>query len=390
MSIAPSHIADINGYIYFSPKTTGQVGKAIKIHTQLLLDFMLSVDLKTAAGQAVVHDIESLRALANTSVVNVPPPMGGRKDSAKHTAQLSAVHKKVNALAQHVDLKRERPFITNNVRVFYYINQKEGDQHPTVYINELQIRARDLTKGGFYEERATGYGRTSLKEIEPQTLEGKSIYISAALGDVDKAFKQAKQVTNVKLPTLFFVDDESSECLATYHARKLNDSAKKLVYQLAQTLQKNATKKANWLVEGEGAIVLSHALEKVGSPLASHKFTLVNPKGNIPKLVQLLEAKKVQLIGNFMQLVGNLPSYPGAMVSLGSRGNELLDKLSALPPSSSATAQVSLRQYMRNGMLDYLGRIVATPALNQLVNLPSEARQSKQTFLDICQRGAKA
>lgn len=62
MSIAPSHIADINGYIYFSPKTTGQVGKAIKIHTQLLLDFMLSVDLKTASGQAVVNDIESLRA----------------------------------------------------------------------------------------------------------------------------------------------------------------------------------------------------------------------------------------------------------------------------------------------------------------------------------------
>jgi hypothetical protein len=76
MSIAPSHIADINGYIYFSHKTTGQVGKAIKIHTQLLLDFILSVDLKTAAGQAVVHDIESLRALANTFVVNVPPPHG--------------------------------------------------------------------------------------------------------------------------------------------------------------------------------------------------------------------------------------------------------------------------------------------------------------------------
>jgi|GEM_PF-2397551 len=386
MSIAPSHIADINGYIYFSPKTTGQVGKAIKIHTQLLLDFMLSVDLKTASGQAVVQDIESLRALANTSVVNIPPPMGGRRDSARHTAQMSNVHKKVNALAQHVDLKRERPFITNNVRVFYYINQKEGDQHPTVYINELQIRARDFTLGGFYEEQR-GAWSSELKKVEPQSLQNKTICVNAAIGGVPKAYSLAKELTKVKNPTLFFVDEESSECFATYHARKLNESAKKLVDKLAQTIQKSATNTAQWYVEGEGAIVLTHALEKVGAQLASHKVTLVNAKGNIPKLVQMLEAKKVELIGNFMQLDGNLPSYAGAIVSLASHGNQLLDKIRALPPSSSAKAHNSLRHYMRNGMVDYLGRIVATPELQMVNNLPSQARQSKQTFLEISQRG---
>lgn len=387
MSIAPSHIADINGYIYFSPKTTGQVGKAIKIHTQLLLDFMLSVDLQSPFGQSVVHDIESLRALANTSVVNIPPPMGGRRDSARHTAQMSNVHKKVNALAQHVDLKRERPFITNNVRVFYYINQKEDDQHPTVYINELQIRARDFTLGGFYEEQRGGWIKGELKKIEPQNLQDKTIYLNAAIDGVKKAFDQAKQITKSQAPTLFFIDEESSECLATYHARKLNESAKKLVDKLAQTIQKSATNKAQWYIEGEGAIVLTHALEKVGAQLASHKVTLVNPKGNIPKLVQMLEAKKVELIGNFMQLDGNLPSYAGAIVSLASHGNQLLDKIRALPPSSSAKAHNSLRHYMRNGMVDYLGRIVATPELQKVNNLPSQARQSKQTFLEISQRG---
>ncbi|MFO1367379.1 MAG: hypothetical protein U1F46_00170 [Marinagarivorans sp.] len=387
MSIAPSHIADINGYIYFSPKTTGQVGKAIKIHTQLLLDFMLSVDLKTAAGQAVVNDIESLRALANTSVVNIPPPMGGRRDSPPHTAQMSKVHKKVNALAQHVDLKRERPFITNNVRVFYYINQKEGDQHPTVYINELQIRAREFAPGGFYEEQKDYYSRAEIKKIEPQTLQDKTIYLNAAIGGVKKAYDQAKHITKAKKPILFFVDEESSECLATYHARKLNDSAKKLVDKLAQTIQKSATHKAQWYIDGEGAIVLTHALEKVGAQLASHKVTLVNPKGNIPKLVQMLEAKKVELIGNFMQLDGSLPSYPGAIVSLASHGNQLLDKIRALPPSSSAKAHNALHHYMRSGMVDYLGQIVAKPELQKVNNLPSQARQSKQTFLEICQRG---
>ena len=387
MSIAPSHIADINGYIYFSPKTTGQVGKAIKIHTQLLLDFMLSVDLQSPFGQSVVHDIESLRALANTSVVNVPPPMGGRKDSAKHTAQLSAVHKKVNALAQHVDLKRERPFITNNVRVFYYINQKEGDQHPTVYINELQIRAREFSPGGFYEEQKGWYTNATIKPIEPQNLQDRTIYLNAAVDGVKTAYDQAKHITKSQKPTLFFIDEESSECLATYHARKLNESAKKLVDKLAQTIQKGATNKAQWYVEGEGAIVLTHALEKVGAQLASHKVTLVNPKGNIPKLIQLLESKKVQLIGNFMQLDGSLPSYPGAIVSLASYGNQLLDKIRTLPPSSSAKANNSLHHYMRNGMVDYLGRIVATPELQKVNNLPSQARQNKQTFLEICQRG---
>lgn len=387
MSIAPSHIADINGYIYFSPKTTGQVGKAIKIHTQLLLDFMLSVDLQSPFGQSVVHDIESLRALANTSVVNIPPAMGGRRDSPRHTAQMSNVHKKVNALAQYVDLKRERPFITNNVRVFYYINQKEGDQHPTVYINELQIRARDLTVGGFYEEQKGGWTKGELKKIEPLNLQDKTIYINAAKDGVKKALDQAKHITKSQKPTLFFVDEESNECLTTYHARKLNEAAKNLVDKLTQTIQKCASHKAQWYIEGEGAIVLTHALEKVGAQLASHKVTLVNPKGNIPKLVQLLESKKVQLIGNFMQLDGNLSSYPGAIVSLASHGNQLLDKIRALPPSSSAKAHNSLHHYMRNGMVDYLGKIVATPELQKVNNLPSQARQSKQTFLEICQRG---
>jgi hypothetical protein len=387
MSIAPSHIADINGYIYFSSKTTGQVGKSIKIHIQLLLDFMLSIDLQSPFGQSVVHDIESLRALANTSVVNIPPPMGGRRDSPRHTAQMSTLHKKVNALAQHVDLKRERPFITNNVRVFYYINQKEGDQHPTVYINELQIRARDFTLGGFYEEQRGSFTKGELKKFEPQNLQDKTIYVNAAKDGVKKAYDQAKQITKAQKPTLFFIDEESSECLATYHARKLNESAKKLVDKLAQSIQKSATNKAHWYVEGEGAIVLTHALEKVGAQLASHKVTLVNPKGNIPELVQLLEAKKVELIGNFMQLDGNLPSYSGAIVSLASHGNQLLDKIKALPPSNSAKAHNSLHQYMRSGMVDYLGRIVATPELQKVNNLPSQARQSKQTFLEICQRG---
>lgn len=313
--------------------------------------------------------------------------MGGRKDSAPHTAQLSAVHKKVNALAQYVDLKRERPFITNNVRVFYYINQKEGDQHPTVYINELQIRARELAPGGFYEEQKDYYSKAEIKKIEPQNLQDKTICLNAAPGGAQKAYALAKALTNVKKPILYFIDEESSECLAAYHSRKLNDSAKKLVDKLAQTIQKSASNKAQWYIEGEGAIVLTHALEKVGAQLASHKVTLVNPKGNIPKLVQLLEAKKVELIGNFIQLDGNLHSYSSSIVSLATYGNQLLDKIRTLQPSNSAKANNSLHHYMRSGMVDYLGRIVATPELQKLDSLPSQARQNKLTFLEICQRG---
>ncbi len=167
MSIASNHIKDIDGYIFFSPKTTGQVGKPVKIHSNLLIDFMLSVDPKTADGQAVIRDINNLRSFANTVTSGIPKPKGGTGDRDGHKARMQSLYNILDATAKQMSLKRERSFLTTNVRVYYFIDQKPGDAYPTVYINEVQVRAGDVSKqGGFYENGISRYGRKEIVKKE--------------------------------------------------------------------------------------------------------------------------------------------------------------------------------------------------------------------------------
>src|SRR5690606_32513321 len=179
MSAAPTHIIDINGYIFFSPKTIGQIGKPIKIHASLLVDFLLSVDPKTADGQSVIRDIESLRAFANTDVGGIIRPTD-LKGETSHQNLLRKIHATLTSMVQNTNIKRERPFITKNVRVFYYINQRPGDSYRTVYINEIQIRAKDVAQAGGIHEISERRGGSIVEKTERSDLNGRSVYLSGA------------------------------------------------------------------------------------------------------------------------------------------------------------------------------------------------------------------
>ena len=59
----PSHIKDIDGYVFFSDRTKGSSGKPVKIHVSLFMDFLSAVDTESHDGRAVVFDIEGLKKL---------------------------------------------------------------------------------------------------------------------------------------------------------------------------------------------------------------------------------------------------------------------------------------------------------------------------------------
>src|SRR5690606_118209 len=120
--------------------------------------FLLSVDPKTADGQAIIRDIESLRSFANTDIGGIVRPKDIEGGPA-HKKRLENIHATLNSMVQNTNIKRERPFITKNVRVYYYIDQRPGDAYRTVYINEIQVRAKDVADaGGIYETFVKKFG----------------------------------------------------------------------------------------------------------------------------------------------------------------------------------------------------------------------------------------
>lgn len=386
---SPKHIQDIDGFIFFSPKTQGHVGKPVKVHTSLFVDFMLSVDPNTADGQTVIRDLESLRTLAKVDVGGIREPMPGRNDGVRHQQRLRTVHKTLNSMAVQMGLKRERPFLTKNVRAYYHIHQGKGDQYPTVYINEIQIRAKEAEyEGGFYELSAGRRGTSNnLRKMENCRLDQRSVYVSGASESPTDSMKNAAKVLNTPDPTLFYCPTEVRESLTAYKSNRFNGASKKLIDDLAATLQKNSTGSVKWVVDSEGAALLSHALTKINTPLEKHRFEFVNAIGDIPALLDNLKRLKAKTDGQFMSIdYSNKLSAMGSMLSHVKNKRAILERLADMPASSSKiTIQNQANALLRATMIANLSTPINNKTLANLASLPAKLRNSKKTFVEILQ-----
>jgi len=387
MSVAPTHIVDINGYIFFSPKTIGYAGKPIKIHASLLIDFLLSVDPKTADGQAIIRDIESLRSFANTDIGGIVRPKDIEGGPA-HKKRLENIHATLNSMVQNTNIKRERPFITKNVRVYYYIDQRPGDAYRTVYINEIQVRAKDVADaGGIYETFVKKFG-TSVEKSGQTDLEGRSVYVSGAEKTPADAMQRAKEATQLKTPILFFVPEQAAETLTVYRGNRPAKDLQQLTNELTNIIQKNATNRVTWTVEAEGASLLDRALKQVTGSLKTHTFNFINAQGNLPRLVQSLKDKSVDLTGQFMRMdYTRKKSLTGAVVSTAKYKNALASQLLELSGSQSKVPTQQVGDVITGlGMAHELGRAMNNTKINQILKLPQALRGSKMTFVDVLTR----
>lgn len=359
----PLHIKDNAGYVFFSARTVGVTGKPVKIHSSLFIDFFCAVDPTTHDGQAIIRDIENLKVLARPNTIQPIPLPQGSASTARHNAQMQKVRTLNNAMAG----KQERSLVTKNVRVFYHIHQNAGDVCPTVYISEVQVlHEGKSTIGGLYE-----YKNRRTEKTERRDLNEKLVMISSASESPSEAMKSAlKSLGNNA--ALFFNPKFVANDISVIREGRLTQQTRSVVNELAEVLQHNQKNSVGWLVDGEGAAVLSHALKSLSGSLEKHSFRFRNARANLPLLMKELSQRKAQLNGEFI-------SYDGdkvALMAIAVQKQALLKNIGQLP-SPTGYEKITRRNLIKN--IDGLGSVTwAQKATAQ----PEALRSSKATFVN--------
>ena len=253
---------DISEYLFFSPNTKGLSGSPVKIRANLFMDFFCNVDPQTHDGQTVIRDIESLKVFGKTASQNPQVSVPAKKDSDAHKGRLNKINQTLSVLSFNQSISPEKTFYTKNVKVFYRVLQQEGDAFPTVYISDIRVvrEGRDNI-GGLHEFVKTMSG-IQLAKVQNSNLDSKTVFISGACKTAEEAMKLAKEATNLATPALFFCPYRAAEELSIWSKRRLSGSTKDLIKELSDLLQQNQRRSVEWLVVGEGAAVLSHALTR--------------------------------------------------------------------------------------------------------------------------------
>ncbi|HEY6529386.1 MAG TPA: hypothetical protein VIZ65_11880 [Cellvibrionaceae bacterium] len=368
----PTHIKDVGGYIYFSDKTRGLSGKPVKIHTSLFLDFFCALDITTQEGQAVIRDIENLKvnpsAFAKSPPIALPKPRTA--ESPGHVDRMAQVRKNAADMSHQLKIQKETFLVTKNFRVYYHIHQKEEDSTPTVYISELQVihRGQDSV-GGLYQEKSAN-GDLVLSKSAKADLDGKTVFLSGATSSVEAAMEDAKYATGNHSVALFFCPMAVADDLGVWKTNRLTEQTKNLAKELEDTIRNNQTKTVNWLVEAEGAGLLSVAIEKISGSLEKHSFKFNNAKANLPKLLGDLSQHKAQLTGEFIGYQAN----KAALLTIVSQKDALIKQISSL---GAATGYNSItRRYLTQQIASLGGQAAA-----KLAAQPQNLRGSSTTFL---------
>ena len=104
-------------------------------------------------------------------------------------------------------------------------------------------------------------------------------------------------------------------------------------------MQQNQRRSVEWLVVGEGAAVLSHALTKVSGTLEKHSFKFVNTRANLGKLLQDLGQRKAQLPGEFLDYSRDRI----ALLSIAQNSSEVTAQMEHQLPKKTGYDRVSHR-----------------------------------------------
>lgn len=368
----PDHIKDSHGYLFFSANTQGQSGNPVKIHADLFIDFFCNVDPSTHDGQAVIREIESLRAFGKLAGT---PAQAPRKvvGSDRHKNILEKLYKTQDHMRSYQSLARERTVTSKSVKVSFQIDQKAGDKFPTVYISHVKILPKIASNaGGLYEYKGTVTGQGLLKTNNSE-LNNQEVIISKGAEDVQTALDTTETETQAKLPKIFFNPIGIARELTSTNQKNTSQDALNLVNDLTALIQKNSNKTVAWHVEGEGAALLAQAIPMVSGNLANHSFRFVNARTNLPKLLENLSKRKALLPGEFINYTNN----HAALVSIAQHSSELKETLKNLP-SSSGYDQIT-RRYLG----EYLNALGNISSAKNVVSLPSQIRGSSATFVDV-------
>lgn len=358
-----SHIKDIDGYVFFSDRTKGSSGKPVKIHVSLFMDFLSAVDPESHDGRAVVFDIEGLKNSAKANSIT-PLPQPKNSGGAKHESVLARLRNINNIMAG----KSECSLITKNVRIYYHIHQKDGDKCPTVYISEIQAISDSNNKLGGLYENTQSRTKSSLTKKDSVNLEGRTLFVSQAIANTNDAMKEAQYLANDSNPALFFNPLTVVDDLGIWKQSRLTQSTKKLVSELERTIKENQKKKVNWVVQGEGAAVLAHALKNVSGSLESHNFKFNNPRANLPSLLQSLSQKRASLNGEFITHSGDRTS----LLAIASQRQELVAEISGLP------APQGFDNISRRYLVDRISKLGAG---NKTIAQQQSLRSGSTTFI---------
>ncbi len=379
---AKSVTHDVSEYLFFSPNTTGLSGSPVKIRAELFVDFFCNVDPQTHDGQSVIRDIESLKIFGKTASQNAHVAVPAKNDSAAHKNRLSRIHQTLSVLSFNQSTSPEKTFATKNVRVFYRVLQQEGDAFPTVYISDIRVvqRGRDNI-GGLYEYTSTLRG-ISLEKSKNTDLDGKTVYISAASDSAKKSMDEALANIDNDKPALFFNPREAAEDLSIWKKPRLSHNTKGLIDQLSDLLMKNQRRTVNWYVEGEGAAVLAHALEKVPGTLEKHSFKFINARTNLATLLQSLGQRKAQLKGEFLDYTRDRT----ALLSIAQNSEAISYEFKKLPEPESYD------RVTRRYLVEYLRALGENGNAKAILAKAASIKGSKATFMDainLSHRGFK-
>jgi|GEM_PF-1983504 len=330
---------DTSEYLFFSPNTKGLSGSPVKIRADLFMDFFCNVDPETHDGQSVIRDLESLKIFGKSAGQSSQVSVPAKNDSASHKNRLNRIHQTLSVLSFNQSTSPEKTFATKNVRVFYRVLQQEGDAFPTVYISDIRVarEGRDNI-GGLHEFVKTMSGR-QLAKIQNANLDSKTVFISGACKTADEAMKLAIEATNSTTPALFFCPYRAAEELSIWSKRRLSDPTKDLIKELSDLLQQNQRRNVEWLVSGEGAAVLAHALTSVPGTFEKHSFKFVNARANLAKLLQDLGQRKAQLPGEFLDYSRDHT----ALLSIAQNSYEITAQLKHQLPNKRGYDRVSHR-----------------------------------------------
>jgi hypothetical protein len=370
MQQLPYHIKDLDGYIFFSENTQGISGSPVKIHTRLFLDFFCAVDPDSAEGQSVIRDIEALRVNPNAyQQITRPTPPPPKPKRPSHQQQLRKINNTLCQIGQRLEMSRS----TKNLVVYYHIHQLEGDKCPTVYISEIHIQNESgRVEGGLYKPAKLRSGQDSYTKDPSLDLENQGVYVSKGVLQTAEAFAEADHI-RTKVPLKIFVTPKSAaNDIGIWHEPRVTDKNIKLVSQLRDLIRQNSGKKVDWWLDGEGAAIFGQALKGLNANLEKQNIQLMNPRCNIPALLQDLSAHKAQLNNEFITHYID----PVSRLALGSQSKAITEQLRTLPG-----ANIGYNKIAYSHLVNQITAMGARETVQSLLNVNNTLKKSSETFL---------
>lgn len=263
-----SPIQNLSDYVYFSEATKGHSGKVVKIKVDLFSRFAALVDPNSCDGQTTIRQIEALRA------TNCAGP---------------GVHTDIRCSFRYM-LK------VKNMKVFYSVLDGKDKGKKEIFIGDIQADfAAGIDKPGLYV-----YNTNSKKMVrnEGGDLDDRAVYLNGLCGSMLDAVEKAKIAREITGPivdlAVFYTPGNIVNDLGIWSSGVQSQQTRQAIAELTGIIKANNKKRVYWVAEGEGADILSKALDGETGSIRNHVLRLIDPMTNTPELLQKSRAKEMR------------------------------------------------------------------------------------------------